>query len=55
MINFEEWRKAYYEVSMGNGPIVYCDDWSSPIEDVWISYVVMPKGSVWERPSEDQP
>lgn len=44
MTNFEEWRKAYYEVSMGNGPIVYCDDWSGPVELVWISYVVIPHG-----------
>ena len=46
MTSFEEWRKAYYEVSMGNGPIVYCDDWTCPtdqIELVWISYVVLPQ------------
>ena len=53
MTNFEEWRKAYYEVSMGNGPIVYCDDWTMPIDLVWISYVVMPHGSVWEGPSDE--
>jgi hypothetical protein len=53
MTNFEEWRKAYYEVSMGHGPIVYCDDWSGPVELVWISYVVIPHGSVWERTNEE--
>jgi hypothetical protein len=42
-MTFEEWRADYYEVSMGHGPIVYCDDWTMPIDEVWISYVVYPQ------------
>lgn len=43
MTNFEEWRKAYYEVSMGNGPIVYCDDWTEEPAKIWHSYMVIPQ------------
>jgi hypothetical protein len=48
MTNFEEWRKAYYEVCPGNGPGVYCDDWTEEPVKIWHTYVVYPHGKIWE-------
>jgi hypothetical protein len=38
----EAYFDTYYNVSMGNGPIAYCDDWTEAVGEIWHSYVVMP-------------
>lgn len=41
--NVADWFEAYYEVMFGKGPIVICDDWTEPVDEVWFSYVVIPQ------------
>lgn len=42
-MTFAEWVQDYYEVVEGNGPVIYCDDWTEEPVKIWRSYVVFPQ------------
>ena len=38
-MSLADFVREYYEVTI-SGPIVCCDDWTTPVDEIWQSYVV---------------